>query len=321
MQKDKISVIMSFYNETEEEIIKSINSILKQTYKNWELILICDNPKEKHKYNKLTMLYEKEKKINIIMNKRNIGLAMSMNKAVKLSSGNILARMDADDICMETRLEEQINYLKDNDFDLVATEFIYIDEEDNVLNKSHQVYSNENIRKYLPYTNTIHHPTVMMKKEIFWQVGGYREFPCAQDYDLWLRLFEKDISIGMLQKPLIKYRIRLNSITQKNKLKQLLTLWYIRKCFYKRKKNGLDEFSIENYEKFLKKQGFFEEKYIASFNKAKNIKDKIDNYRGKKNKKYTRLLMMIYLFFINKFYRKEYFQIMKNKILIWSEKK
>lgn len=320
-ENNKISILMSFYNESSDEIKKSIDSIIKQTYKNWELILICDNPKAIKKYEQLSMIYEKEKKIKIFMNEKNIGLALSMNRAAELASGNILARMDADDICMETRLEEEIGYLTSNNFDLVATEYLYIDEEDNIIDKDYKKYTNENIKKLLPYTNTIHHPTIMIKKQIFFEVGGYRDFPCSQDYDLWLRLYEKNISIGILQKPLIKYRIRSNSITQKNKLRQMLTLWYINECFYERKRMGVDKFSLENYEKYLKKQGFFDEKYVTSFNKAKRIKDKIDEYRGKKGKKFIRILIMFYLFCINNFYRREYFRIIKNKILIWSDKK
>ena len=102
--------------------------------------------------------------------------------------------------------------------------------------KEYTKYSSNEIIKLLPYQNTIHHPTVMIKKNIIESVKGYRNFPCAQDYDLWLRLFEKNISMGILNKLLIKYRIRKNSISQSKKLKQINTVWYIRKCFWEQKK-------------------------------------------------------------------------------------
>ena len=267
MEKDKISVIMSFYNEKEEEITKSINSILNQTYKNWELILICDNPSRLETYNLLKKIYKYEKRIKLSINSQNIGLALSMNKAIEIAVGEYIARMDSDDICILNRFEEQINFMKKNNLDLCCSEFLFIDEEDKIFFKEYTKYSSNEIIKLLPYQNTIHHPTVMIKKNIIESVKGYRNFPCAQDYDLWLRLFEKNISMGILNKPLIKYRIRKNSISQSKKLKQINTVWYIRKCFWERKKNGKDSFTIENYNEYLRKQKVFDSNYNKKFKK------------------------------------------------------
>ena len=314
MEKDKISVIMSFYNEKEEEITKSINSILNQTYKNWELILICDNPSRLETYNLLKKIYKYEKRIKLSINSQNIGLALSMNKAIEIAVGEYIARMDSDDICILNRFEEQINFMKKNNLDLCCSEFLFIDEEDKIFFKEYTKYSSNEIIKLLPYQNTIHHPTVMIKKNIIESVKGYRNFPCAQDYDLWLRLFEKNISMGILNKPLIKYRIRKNSISQSKKLKQINTGWYIRKCFWERKKNGKDSFTIENYNEYLRKQKVFDSNYNKKFKKDQNFKNKIDLY--KKNNKSIYYILIMFLFIRSSFYKKYYINIIKNKFYI-----
>ena len=237
-----------------------------------------------------------------------------MNKAIEIAVGEYIARMDSDDICILNRFEEQINFMKKNNLDLCCSEFLFIDEEDKTFFKEYTKYSSNEIIKLLPYQNTIHHPTVMIKKNIIESVKGYRNFPCAQDYDLWLRLFEKNISMGILNKPLIKYRIRKNSISQSKKLKQINTVWYIRKCFWERKKNGKDSFTIENYNEYLRKQKVFDSNYNKKFKKDQNFKNKIDLY--KKNNKSIYYILIMFLFIRSSFYKKYYINIIKNKFYI-----
>lgn len=313
LEKDRIlvSVIMSCYNEKEREIYLAIDSIIKQTYKNWELILICDNPKRVDLYTTLKKIYRNEKRIKIELNSKNIGLALSMNKAAKMASGKYLMRMDSDDICLETRMVDQLNYMITKELDLCCTNFIYIDEEDKQISIEYKMYNNYNLKKLLPFENTIHHPTVMLKKECFDRVDGYRNFPCSQDYDLWLRLYDIEVRMGILKKVLLKYRIRRDSISQANRMKQINTIWYIQKCFWKRKK-GIDIYSTENYNKYLKKNKVFDKKVEESFNKYKEIKFMIDLYR--KKKKMDRCFLIIFLICKSEFYRKYYFKMLENKM-------
>ena len=113
MMNNEISVIMSCYNETEKELSESINSILSQTFKNIEFIIVDDNPTNTTLKN-LLIKYGNDKRVKLVFNDTNLGLAQSLNKAIDISTGEYIARMDADDIALPTRFEAQLEFLENN---------------------------------------------------------------------------------------------------------------------------------------------------------------------------------------------------------------
>ena len=126
-----MSVIMSCYNERKPDIIKSINSILEQTYKLFEFIIIVDNPKNNEIIE--TIKKFKDKRIKVIINEKNIGLAESLNKGISIAKGKYIARMDADDISLPNRFKIQFDYLESHpDIDVVGSNRITIDENDEI---------------------------------------------------------------------------------------------------------------------------------------------------------------------------------------------
>ena len=250
--KPKVSILMSIYNESESEILKSINSLIGQTYCNVEIIVIVDNPLEKGKYEEVLIPFEDNNKIIVHHNDRNIGLARSMNVAFDLSSGEYIARMDADDISVHDRIEKQVTTIKEQQADLVCTGYKFIDEMDREIEGEYIYQSPDNLIRSLITTNCIHHPTILMKREIFIKSGGYRDFPCAQDYDLWLRLFELDCKFYMIDEVLLLYRIRDKSTTNERRFEQACTLLYISKLFYQRLTTDTDDYSKEHYAAFIK---------------------------------------------------------------------
>lgn len=301
----KISVLMSIYNEDWDEILESISSIINQSYKNIEIILVFDNKERKDFAEIYNQLSQMDNRIHIIVNEQNIGLANSMNIAFSYSTGEYIARMDADDIAMNLRFEKEVNILNQGKVDIVCTSYTMIDENSKQLDCKFNEYSNKELMIKLPYTNTVHHPTVMMTRTIFEKVKGYRNFPCSQDYDMWLRMLEVGARFYIINEPLLKYRIRNNSISISKSLQQSLTIMYIRKLMKERKTNGQDSFSENNYQLFLKKHKLYDEKYITSYNKWKKLKDKIDSMRGQRTIK--KHLMKIYLCLNSSYYRMIYF--------------
>ena len=133
MEKEKISVIMSVYNEKERELKAAINSILGQTYQNLEFIIILDNPLNKELQIVIEDYAERDSRIRFFINTQNMGLVRSLNKALKYVTGSFIARMDADDISLKSRLEDQLNYLIKNNADFVFAGIEYIDEDDKKL--------------------------------------------------------------------------------------------------------------------------------------------------------------------------------------------
>ena len=133
-----ISVLMCTYNEKVIELKESIESILNQSYANFEFIIVNDGPDNVKGKNVLNYYAQKDKRIKIIENEINIGLAASLNKGLDFCNGEYLARMDADDISMPDRLEKEMEFLKKYSLDLVSCFEIRINETGDILEKGEQ---------------------------------------------------------------------------------------------------------------------------------------------------------------------------------------
>lgn len=265
----KISVLMSVFNETESEIKEAIESVLNQTYSNLELIIVNDNPFRTELDLFLVDYAANDDRIIIIKNESNLGLALSMNEAFKHASGNYVARMDSDDISELNRFEQEVRIIEQGICDFVFTNYNYINEDSRFLNSGLAelgMIKKEEMIYGIIFGSIIHHPTVMFRREIFERVGGYRNFPCAQDQDLWIRMAENGCKFAYIDYVLLHYRIRNNSISQSKRYKQFLTIYYIKLLMRERMRNqGKDSFSVANYNAFIDKHM----KNAASFDEAR----------------------------------------------------
>lgn len=246
-----ISVLMSVYNESLSDIKMAVDSILEQTFKDFEFIIVLDNPNYKEAREYLEKCKEKDGRIKLIFNQENVGLAMSMNKAFSMAKGEYLLRMDADDISVPERFEIQIQAIIAGDYDLVCSDYDFINENGEDLENKTTVYTDKQIKKLLPYRNVIHHPTVIMKSETFQKMGGYRNYQCAQDYDLWLRMLIEKCDFHMINQKLLHYRVRKSSTTIKHRYKQVCTRNYILSLYKGNKK--MQKYSYEGYLRYLDK--------------------------------------------------------------------
>lgn len=263
-----VSVIMSTYNETEMELRAAIDSILNQSYEKVEFIIVSDNPDNEIIKSVLGEYSKVDKRIKLVFNEKNMGLAVSLNRGIEQATGKYIARMDADDISFKDRIEKEIIYLEDNKYDMVTTNRILIDENGTQLTKKTILPSSEMINKILPITNIIIHPSILIKTDVLRHLNGYRNFRASQDYDLWLRMISQGYKIGVLDEPLIYYRIRMNGISKKNAYKQYLISKYEKKLYHERIKKGRDSFSEESLEKYLLKNKCNDERTKIIFNKA-----------------------------------------------------
>lgn len=276
----KVSIVMSTYNETKDELKEAIESMLKQTFKEFEFIIILDNPSnEEHKL-VINDYSSKDKRVIFIVNDKNIGLAASLNKGINIARGKYIARMDADDVSMPERLEKEYIFLKNNpQIDIVSTNKVDINDKGEVINIPSALPEDDKlIKKILKITSIVTHSAVMFKKKSVDDIGDYRLFPASQDYDLWLRASYYNLQFAIINEPLIKYRVRSNNISNTNPLKQILIKEYIQKMFKQRIKKGSDEFSVENLQKFLVKNKAFDEEQIEKY------RQRIKLYRKTKKK-------------------------------------
>lgn len=246
----KLSVIMSVYNESKDVLEQAIDSILKQTFTDFEFLIVNDNPDNRDIYEFLANKERNDERIILIINENNMGLSASLNRGIKASSSNLIARMDADDISLPNRLEVEYNTLAQTNADIVGSNAIVIDEDDNEIKEFYEKPINNPKEKLLQY-NVLIHPSTMFNKTLFEKVGGYREIKYAEDYDLWLRMLEYDPNVDIIEQPLLKYRIRKAGISQSNAVKQFMTSVYVQKKYLQRLKNGNDSFSVEEQKTYI----------------------------------------------------------------------
>lgn len=308
----RVSVLMSVFNESEEELSKAMESILNQSFSNFECIIVCDNPGNEEIKERLIREVKEDPRVKIIWNEANIGLALSLNKAFDFSQGEYIIRMDADDICMKDRFAKQIRRMDEMDYDLIWSSYFYIDEEGELIDRVVPYYREEEIKKRLPLENIVHHPTVIMKREAFVDAGKYRRFPCAQDYDLWLRMLSKGHRMYMMKEELLYYRVREKSTTSKRKFQQLSTLDYIRYIYNEKKKTGQDLYSYDHYLDYMENLGVGDKEREDRFFVARDcIERGKDNYSQgnyfKAGKSMLKGLM------ISEFYRRQILLYFKRK--------
>ena len=220
MKKPKISVLMAVYNQ-EQFIKESIKSILNQNFKDFEFLILDDASKDKT----LSVIKEFQKqdnRIKLFKNKKNLGLTRSLIKLSKHIKGNLIARMDADDISDKNRFLVQAKWFDDDTKVLLGSSGYWIDKNNITINNIDVPISNSNkLKEKLRFTNLFLHSSTMFRKKYFFKVGGYRNFfEYSQDYDLWCRI-SKYGKIGNIKKKLIKIRKHENSISTKKKRKQM----------------------------------------------------------------------------------------------------
>ena len=278
-----VSVIMSVYNEREDWLIESIESVLSQSYENLEFIIILDNPGNK----KLDVLIEGyckcDARVRYFKNEKNIGLVKSLNSALSYAQGEFIARMDADDISMTCRIEKQMSYLNSHpDIDFMGARCINIDENNMELYRDAIIPEDMKlIKSCLENVDFINHPTWFFKKECSDKLKGYREITCAEDYDFLLRLITNGFKIANTNEFLVKYRIRSSGISKSNSLKQLLYSKHVVKMYKDREKYGLEKESVE-YLKNIKIDDNEEKRYslaLEGLTKSKHYKKKNEAYR------------------------------------------
>ncbi len=180
----KVSIILSLYN-SEKTVDETIKSILMQSYKNYEVIIINDGSTDKT-YEVLKK-YKKNKKIKIFNFNRNLGLAIRLNFAIEKSTGDYIVRIDCDDLMTKKRIIHQLNqFKKDSSLDVVGGSALYINGFKK--KKIYPVKKDSEIKTKMNYHNPIIHSSVMFKKKSIIKLGGYdKNFLRCQDYELWLR--------------------------------------------------------------------------------------------------------------------------------------
>lgn len=239
----KVSVIMGLYNTNKKEKLqKSLNSILNQTFKDFELI-ICDDGSTNECVKWAKEICNGDKRVKFIKNDKNRGLAYTLNHCLEVAKGEYIARMDDDDESHLDRFEKQVSFLDRNpEIGIVGSNMNLFDD--------NGIWGYRNYPEYVKnedflYRVAIPHPTIMARKKSYDLVEGYRDIPKTlrvEDYDCFMRMQALGVKIYNFQNPLFNYREDSYG-AKKKKYKYRLNEVWVRYHGFKE----LNLLSIKNY--------------------------------------------------------------------------
>lgn len=226
---DKISILIPIYNEDVQIVELAIQSVA-QNYNSIdiEIIIGLDNysalvPELYYYLSKLSN--ELETEVIFFCNESNIGLAATLNKAFDKSSGNYIARMDADDISSKDRILVQYNFLTKNDYDFIFSDALFFSsnlETTEIYSYDYYKINDNYTKKSLLNFDYAYHTSWFLKRDVFESIGKYRNLEVSQDYDFLLRVLFRGYKLGFIRQPLVKIRVRQGSITNKKSYRQFL---------------------------------------------------------------------------------------------------
>ena len=206
----KISIIMPYYKKN-LFLKRTIQSILNQTYQNFEIILI-DDEQSKNSFNFLEEISNLDTRIELIVNKENLGAGYSRNIGIKKSKGEYIAFCDCDDLWKPTKLEVQLDFIKKSNLDFSFTSYDIIDEKDKKI--GYRKADSEINFERLKNSCDIGLSTVLLKKEIL--QGENYKFPnlvTKEDYVLWLKLAKNGVKMMGINQNLSSWRKSKNSLS------------------------------------------------------------------------------------------------------------
>lgn len=202
----RISIVMGMYN-CESTIGNAIKSVVNQTFTQWELIMCDDASTDNTLKIAETFLLQYPDKIKLLRNTDNKRLAFTLNRCLELAQGKYIARMDADDCSLPQRLETQFNYLENHpEIDCVGTSR-YVDDGTGAISirDAREEVSPSLLLNGVPFA----HPTILIKRSVMKELGGYtvsKETQRAEDLDLWFRFFAAGYKGANIKEPLYLYR-------------------------------------------------------------------------------------------------------------------
>ena len=201
MRIPKISVLMPNYN-CERYIRKAIESILEQTYEDFELIIVDDCSTD-GSWQIIQEYVKKDSRVRAYKNEKNQGIPKTRNRAVSLANGEYLAQMDSDDISFKDRFEKQMALFLEND--VVGSDIVLIDQNDRKVGT--REYCFNSIGRVILKESPLANPTTIFKRELIDKYGNYDE-NCSfgEDYDLWLRFYSKGAKFSGVSEVLYYYR-------------------------------------------------------------------------------------------------------------------
>ena len=213
MSNPLVSIIMPAYN-AEKYISESINSVIEQTFRNWELIVVDDGSCDATK-DIIEKFALKDSRIKPVFRENNSGKpSIAKNYAYDMVNGDFIAFLDSDDLWMREKLEKQVKLLKDSDYKLCYTGGYFIDEDGKKTGSFLPRYENGYIFKKMLFRYEINNQSVLIKKDVFKKFN--ENITIGEDYNFFMHIIFHN-KVCNIKEKLIKYRVHNNSITRARK--------------------------------------------------------------------------------------------------------
>jgi hypothetical protein len=200
-----VTVLMSLFN-SERHLRASIDSILAQTYRDFELLIVDDGSSDRSVEIARSCV---DTRIRVVVNERNLGLAASLNRGLAAARGALIARQDSDDVSHPDRLERQVAVIaRRPELALLGSQANAIDEHGRPLKPVDRPIDESSIRWYGLFDNPFIHTSVMFRRAAVWneRLRGYPELAYAEDYALWSRVI-RDHPVANLRERLVTFRV------------------------------------------------------------------------------------------------------------------
>lgn len=260
----EVSVIMPTYN-VEKYIDEAVESILNQTYTNFEFIIVDDYSTD-FTFQKLENWAQKDDRILLLRNNRNMKICYTLNRALNMAKGNYIVRMDGDDVSEPDRIEKLYEYLLNHkDVDLVGSQTITIVENGKEIGRKTYLLTPDYIEKGNRYCPCVVH-IWMAKKQMYDCLHGYRDIPYAEDYDFLLRGSNQGFKYGNRKEYLYKVRIREGNTATSNGLRQRKAAEYVKALNRIEKREDKSCYSECDYTNAIRTSTAEEKKYIKGMN-------------------------------------------------------
>ena len=203
-----VSIIIPYFKK-KDYILDAINSILNQTYQNFEIIIVYDDI-DKSELSLIYKIQKVDKRIKVLINKKNLGAGLSRNYAIKNSNGKYIAFLDADDIWNVEKLKKQVNIMEQKNLSITHTSYKILDKNNN--------HANIRLAKNLDYKKLLKScdvglSTVMIKKDLFSKKNKFSNLKTKEDYVLWLLLTKGGYIFYPIKEILTSWRISQNSLS------------------------------------------------------------------------------------------------------------
>ena len=211
-----VSVIMAVYN-AEKYLDEAIQSILIQTYEKFEFIIINDGSSDKSL--EILEKYAIQDSRIVMINRKNKGLVYSLNEGILKAKGKYIARMDADDISDPFRLENQLEFIENNNLDICGGHYLLLDKKGKINGLNVVPISHEMCTLSLLFKVPFAHPSVIIRKSFLNDnllEYGQSKYQKAEDLDLWIRMHKCGARFGNVDKVVLKYRVLEESLSKQN---------------------------------------------------------------------------------------------------------